>query len=654
MNRLFVIMCAAVAAAIAIPADAAVEVFFLRHGETTWNRAKILQGTIAHTDLTDKGVRMAEATARGMAAAGIHFGRIYSSPLRRAMHTAEIIADCGAGPAPVADERLHEMCFGVYEGRRYEKGTFADDNLRRFFVEPDKYVPRGENAETFAQVGKRLRDFLDNEVRPLDGKVDRVLCVAHSLVLRALVRELAGDSAPASATKSLQRNCCVHVVKFEDGRFSLGETGRIFYDIGDFDAISPPKMVAHRGAGDLTMPEASLPAYSNAVATACDIVKLDVQSTKDGVAVMGHDTTLKRNMGWDVRIADMTYAEIFEKGRFLENGRPGNLRIVRLDQALEIVRTLPEFWIDFKDGRDTFRPEFADMVLAQFSAAGIDLSRVMVATFNRKALKHMQEHHPEVRRVGHYEAAKDASPDDVLAAAISLAEKYGLYGLNMPVLFGQTTPQVVAELKKRGLWVSLWFVQDADKARLYHDSGADAFVTDHVTAVRTVARDFPVSAPSADVDATAIVQAALDECFKAGGGTVTLSAGEYNVGGLRLRSHTTLRLKSGAVLKGARDCERYRILSGDVLEPPRSGQDHVPQCDVQKCGSLSPLQLFRQRAVAAWNAAPRRVLRGRCRRGRETAAMRLWRKRCAVHADPEGCVHFLCWRAGGVHAGGVC
>ena len=83
-------------------------------------------------------------------------------------------------------------------------------------------------------------------------------------------------------------------------------------------------------------------------------------------------------------------------------------------------------------------------------------------------------------------------------------------------------------------------------------------------------RDFPVSAPADGADATATIQAAFDACFKAGGGTVTLTPGIYNVGGFRLRSRTTLHLKSGAVLKGARDCERYRILAGDRLEPARA------------------------------------------------------------------------------------
>ena len=266
------------ALAFAFPVSAAIDIYFLRHGETTWNRAKILQGSISYTDLTARGVRMAEVTAKGMAAAGLHFDRIYTSPYRRARHTAEVLAAGGAGPAPVDDARLREMCFGRYEGVRYVKGSYPDDNLRIFFEgDQEQYVPQGEGAETFNQVGARLRDFLENEVRPLDGKVTRVLCVAHSLLLRALVREVAGASAPASATKALQRNCCVHAVRYENGRFTLGETGRIFYPVEAFEGKAGPKMVAHRGAGDLTMPEASLPAYSNAVAMANDIVKLDVQ-----------------------------------------------------------------------------------------------------------------------------------------------------------------------------------------------------------------------------------------------------------------------------------------------------------------------------------------------------------------------------------------
>ena len=246
------------------------EVYFLRHGETTWNRAKILQGSVPYTDLTKKGVRMAEETAKGMMSAGIRFDRVYTSPYRRARHTAEIVSAGGVGPEPVVDARIREMCFGRYEGVRYGKGDYPDDNLRQFFEDAERYVPNGDGAETFSEVGLRVRAFLEKEILPLDGTAERILCVTHSLVLKTLVREFAGDGASASAKKTLQPNCCVHVLKCADGRFALKETGRVFYSPEDFESMYEPKMVAHRGAGDLTMPEASLPAYSNAVATGCN------------------------------------------------------------------------------------------------------------------------------------------------------------------------------------------------------------------------------------------------------------------------------------------------------------------------------------------------------------------------------------------------
>lgn len=68
-------------------------------------------------------------------------------------------------------------------------------------------------------------------------------------------------------------------------------------------------------------------------------------------------------------------------------------------------------------------------------------------------------------------------------------------------------------------------------------------------------------------DATGAIQGAFDECFRAGGGTVIVERGEYAVKGMRLRSNTTLLLKSGAVLKASRNCDDYDILSNDRLEP---------------------------------------------------------------------------------------
>ncbi len=54
----------------------------------------------------------------------------------------------------------------------------------------------------------------------------------------------------------------------------------------------------------------------------------------------------------------------------------------------------------------------------------------------------------------------------------------------MAIIPANPRPQGIAYLKGKGLWISLWFVQDAEMAARYRNSGADAFVTDHVSAVR--------------------------------------------------------------------------------------------------------------------------------------------------------------------------
>ena len=202
-----------------------------------------------------------------------------------------------------------------------------------------------------------------------------------------------------------------------------------------------PLMVAHRGAGDLEMPEASLAAYSNAVATACDIVKLDLLETKDGVAVMGHDVDLYRAMKWAARVCDVTYDEIVARGFLVPVGGYAHERIVRLDEALAVVKDIPQFWIDFK----RFSPKFAENVLATFRQAGIDESRLMVATFSEAALAYMREHHPAIRRVGHVGIWQDEerglwhstvggssrTREEQIEAVVGWRDRFGLFGVNM-------------------------------------------------------------------------------------------------------------------------------------------------------------------------------------------------------------------------------
>lgn len=260
-------------------------------------------------------------------------------------------------------------------------------------------------------------------------------------------------------------------------------------------AAGKVKIVAHRGACDLSMPEASTVAYSNAVSGAADIVKLDVNRTKDSVPVMSHDPTLKRCMGWDVAIGKTTYRDILEKGTFIPAGGYEGLRIVTLGEALDIVKPLPEFWLDFK----AYTPEFAEKAIAEFTRRGIAEDRIMCATFRYSALAYLQGTHPAIRRVAHVGISrlsngsyattlvknrKFKTKRELLDAIVACRDEMKLFGVNMPVLKGQTLPEDVAYLKSKGLWVSLWFVQNPVTAALYKDSGVDAFVTDRASDIR--------------------------------------------------------------------------------------------------------------------------------------------------------------------------
>ena len=91
------------------------EILFVRHGETDWNREMRIQGGIVEIDINSRGVRQVELTRDGLVAAEFRFDRAFVSPYRRARHTAEILA-APHGVEPVVDDRLHEINFGPYEG----------------------------------------------------------------------------------------------------------------------------------------------------------------------------------------------------------------------------------------------------------------------------------------------------------------------------------------------------------------------------------------------------------------------------------------------------------------------------------------------------------------------------------------------------------
>ncbi len=140
---------------------APVPFYFLRHGETEWNRQRIMQG---HTDtaLSAYGLQQAAEIAPAIARLGI--ATMCCSPLQRARRTAEIVGS-GLGIPLVEIAALKECGFGIYEGQA-SNGPWREPWLA------GGAIPGGESyAEYLARALRGLNDSLSH--------AGPVLVVAH-------------------------------------------------------------------------------------------------------------------------------------------------------------------------------------------------------------------------------------------------------------------------------------------------------------------------------------------------------------------------------------------------------------------------------------------------------------------------------------------
>ncbi|XP_022605500.1 fructose-2,6-bisphosphatase TIGAR [Seriola lalandi dorsalis] len=128
----------------------------IRHGETQYNREKLLQGQGVDTPLSETGLQQGEAV--GQYLKDITFNNVFASNLQRAVQTAEIIlrnnTHC-SGMEMVLEPLLRERGFGIAEGRPKEDlknmANAAGQSCR-------DYTPPG--GETLDQVKLRFKKFL--------------------------------------------------------------------------------------------------------------------------------------------------------------------------------------------------------------------------------------------------------------------------------------------------------------------------------------------------------------------------------------------------------------------------------------------------------------------------------------------------------------
>ena len=148
------------------------ELILVRHGETLLNVARITQGW-SDSALSERGQQQVLLLAERMKE--IRPTALYSSPLGRAMSTAQAIADAtGLEIVPLDD--LREMNYGRWEGRAFTDIRVEDEDLyRRWIAEEECPCPGGESH---ADVRRRMQRAFDAI------SAERAVLVSHGTAIR--------------------------------------------------------------------------------------------------------------------------------------------------------------------------------------------------------------------------------------------------------------------------------------------------------------------------------------------------------------------------------------------------------------------------------------------------------------------------------------
>ncbi len=159
--------------------------FLLRHGETQWNREGRYQGCV-DVRLSPEGVAQAEAASLALAERPL--AAIYSSPLSRALETAEAIAARHGLPVRI-DPAFREICHGLWEGLTAgEVRARFPDLYAQWRATPETVtMPEGESL---TEVRARVLDGLERLRAKHDGET--VCLVAHGTPVRLLILEALG------------------------------------------------------------------------------------------------------------------------------------------------------------------------------------------------------------------------------------------------------------------------------------------------------------------------------------------------------------------------------------------------------------------------------------------------------------------------------
>ena len=160
------------------------EIVLVRHGETEWNVEEVFRGRI-DIELNETGLRQAKLLAEYLS--GVKIDAVYSSPLRRALKTAEAIASPHKLEVKIAPG-LMDFDFGKWQGLPQQE---VKQRYRELYAEwiKNPHLIKMPDGESLSDVRERALGVVKEAVAKQQGTV---VLVSHRVVNKVLICALLG------------------------------------------------------------------------------------------------------------------------------------------------------------------------------------------------------------------------------------------------------------------------------------------------------------------------------------------------------------------------------------------------------------------------------------------------------------------------------
>ena len=188
-------------------------IYLVRHGQTAWNKEEIFRGR-TDVPLDETGLKQAELA--GEYFKGMEIDAIYSSPLSRALQTAQKIAQFHNLKVQPLDGII-DMSFGNWEGRAHQEIREKDSKTYRQWVE-EPHLVRLPGGESLDDVRVRAIAALEEVIRNHPEKT--LVLVSHRVICKVLICAILGlDNS--HFWQITQDTTAINLIQYRNGKYIL-------------------------------------------------------------------------------------------------------------------------------------------------------------------------------------------------------------------------------------------------------------------------------------------------------------------------------------------------------------------------------------------------------------------------------------------------